>query len=141
MEHNKIKAYFLRVDEELRFPCKGYLGEIENTLSAKQKYVNFGEAGGSIQVVYLTDEIDIICHDEGKMWDFPANRVWVDDNGKALDLLVGNVLAVRHEGSEFTSIRESDIPYIEKHLKPVRVMDDLLVLMPPEVLLTYEGDS
>lgn len=70
MEHNKIKAYFLRVDEDLRLPYQGYLGEIENTLSAKQKYVNFGKANGSIQVVSLTDEIDIICHDEGSCWGF-----------------------------------------------------------------------
>ena len=141
MEHNKIKAYFLRVDKDLRLPYQGYLGEIENTLSAKQKYVNFGKANGSIQVVSLTDEIDIICHDEGKLLGFPANRAWLDNEGEVLDLLVGNLLVVRCEGPDFTSIRESDIPYIEEYLKPVRVMDEVLVPIPPEILPKCNGGS
>ena len=56
----KINAYMLRLNDA-GMPCKGYIGEIENSLEAKQKYVK-----GLIQVVSLNSQIDIICNDEPK---------------------------------------------------------------------------
>ena len=50
----KINAYMLRLND-VGMPCKGYIGEIENSLEAKQKYVK-----GLIQVVSLNSQIDII---------------------------------------------------------------------------------
>ena len=53
-----ITAYLLRVDEEGK-QYQGYLSEVENSLSAEQKYV-----GGYIQVIRLTEEIDAIIADD-----------------------------------------------------------------------------
>ena len=115
-----LKAYFLRVDEESGVVYQGYFGLIENTLEAKQKYVNFGRPDGTIQVIRL-GELDVIVHDEGKLLNFPLNRVWCQDN-KVLDTLNGNILVVRHIGEEFSSIRDSDAALIEKCLRPIKIV-------------------
>ena len=121
-----IRAYFLRVSEESGIPYQGYAGSIANTLEAKQRYVNFGKDGGLIQAVHLNGELDVICHDEGKLLGFPLNRAWV----------------VRHKGDEFASVFDGDIPCIEKYLVPVYPMDgNQFVRMPSGVLPEWEGGA
>lgn len=122
---DRIKAYFMRVSEGGTV-YRGYLGEIENTLKAKQRYVNFGRAGGLIQAVRLTDEIDVVCDDESKMKQFPPNRAWFY-KGELADIFCGNILCVRHEGDVFASIREEDIPAIQGHLRPIIKRDGAYV--------------
>lgn len=142
MRDKFIMAYFMRVDRESGLPYKGYLGTMENALSAEQRYVNFGEAGGCIQVVPLNGDILVICHDEGKVLGFPANRAWLGDDGKVLDLFAGNIMAVRRIGEEFASILESDIPYIEGHLCPAVLLDDgVIARIPDKVLPEYKRGS
>ena len=120
----KIKAYFMRVDRESGTPYQGYFGEIENELEAKQLYVNFDEPGGLIQCICM-DGIDIICHDEGKLRNFPFNRVWIDKDGCVLDIFAGNIMCVRHnDEGEFVSIEESDRETIEKYLLPLAVITE-----------------
>lgn len=130
----KIKAYFMRVDRESATPYQGYFGEIENELKAKQLYVNFDEPGGLIQVLHM-GEIDIICDDEGKLKEFPLNRIWINDTQEVLDIFVGNIMCVRsnNEG-EFTDILESDKEFIEAHLLPLA--DKL-----GNSILTYNADT
>lgn len=61
--------------------------------------------------------------------NYPINRVLVDDDGKPWDILVGNLMAVRHnDEGEFTSIREEDIPVIES----------LLIPLMPDRMIDYE---
>ena len=99
--------------------------EVDNTLEAEQRYVNYDEPHGLITVLSITDEIDVIANDEGKLMNYPINRFVVDDMGGVYDMLVGNLMCVRHNSEgEFTSIREEDIPVIEKHL--VAIMPDNL---------------
>lgn len=120
MKQSKIQAYLLRVDKQSGVVYKGYLAEVDNTLEAEQRYVNFNEANGLIQVVSINNNIDVICNDEGKLRNFPMNRFFVDDDGDVWDLLVGNAMCVRHnKDGEFTSILPEDIPVIEKHLVPI----------------------
>lgn len=108
----KIKAYILRVVDGV--PCKGYIGEIENTLKSKQNYVE-----GIIQVVSLNSAIDIICNDEGKLQGLSPNRAFMAGED-ILDVFVGNILACRHDNEgNFTSIKEEDIAVIEECLKPI----------------------
>lgn len=129
MKQSKIKAYLMRTDEKSKIVYKGYLAEVDNTLEAEQRYVNFNEANGLIQVVSINDDIDIIVNGEGKLNNFPINRFWVSDDGIVLDMLVGNIMCVRHNSSgEFTSIREEDIPVIESHLIPLM----------PDKMIDYE---
>ncbi|MCM1058287.1 MAG: DUF3846 domain-containing protein [Firmicutes bacterium] len=119
MKEKDMTAYFMRVDKEQGIPYRGYAGTIEDSLAALQRYVNFDEPGGWIQAVALGDGILVLCHDEGKLLGFPANRAWLDDEGRVVDVFAGNIMAVRHTGEEFSGILASDIPYVEKHLRPV----------------------
>ena len=107
-----IDAYFLRCDQERQY--RGYVGQIENTLKAKQSYV-----GSLIQAVSLTPEIIVICNDEGKIQQLPPNRAWVESSG-VVDFFAGNILCVRHSGDEFASILPKDIAEIERRLIPLK---------------------
>lgn len=125
MKQEKIQAYLLRVNKLSGVVYKGYLAEVDNTLEAEQRYVNYDEPHGLITVLSITDEIDVIANDEGKLKNYPINRFVVDDMGGVYDMLVGNLMCVRHNSEgEFTSIREEDILVIEKHL--VSIMPDNL---------------
>lgn len=129
MKQEKIQAYLLRVDKLSGVVYKGYLAEVDNTLEAEQRYVNYDEPHGLITVLSITDEIDVIANDEGKLKNYPINRFVVDDMGGVYDMLVGNLMCVRHNSEgEFTSIKEDDIPIIESHLIPLM----------PDKMIDYE---
>lgn len=129
MKQSKIQAYLLRVDKQSGVVYKGYLSEVENSLEAEQRYVNYDEPHGLITVLSITDEIDVIANDEGKLKNYPINRFVVDDMGGVYDMLVGNLMCVRHNSDgEFTSIREEDIPVIESYLIPLM----------PDKMIDYE---
>lgn len=129
MKQSKIQAYLLRVNKLSGVVYKGYLSEVENSLEAEQRYVNYDEPHGLITVVSINNNIDVICNDEGKLRNFPINRFLVSDDGVVLDMLVGNIMCVRHNSDgEFTSIKEDDIPIIESHLIPLM----------PDKMINYE---
>ena len=130
----KINAYMLRLNDA-GMPCKGYIGEIENSLEAKQKYVK-----GLIQVVSLNSQIDIICNDEGKLIGLEPNRAFMDGED-ILDIFVGNILACRHDiEGNFTSIREEDIPVIEECLKPIGgIMGEFVFLKSTDDLPEFQA--
>lgn len=129
MKQSKIQAYLLRVNKLSGVVYKGYLAEVDNTLEAEQRYVNYDEPHGLITVVSINDDIDVICNDEGKLRNFPINRFLISADGNVLDMLVGNIMCVRHNSAgEFTSIREEDISVIESHLIPLM----------PDKMIDYE---
>ena len=120
VEQDKIQAYLLRVDRLSGVVYKGYFANVDNSLEAEQAYINYNEPHGLIAVVSITDEIDVICNDEGKLKNLPINRFLISDDGVVLDMLVGNIMCVRHNSEgEFTSIKEDDIPIIESRLIPL----------------------
>ena len=129
MKQDKIQAYLLRVDRLSGVVYKGYLANVDNSLEAEQAYVNYNEPHGLIAVVSITDEIDVICNDEGKLKNLPINRFLISDDGVVLDMLVGDIMCVRHNSEgEFTSIKEDDIPIIESQLIPLM----------PDKMIDYE---
>lgn len=129
MKQEKIQAYLLRVNKLSGVVYKGYLAEGDNTLEAEQRYVNYDEPHGLITVLSITDEIDVIANDEGKLKNLPINRFLISDDGVVLDMLVGNIMCVRHNSEgEFISIKEDDIPIIESHLIPLM----------PDKMIDYE---
>ena len=125
-----MKVFAMRVEvvNDMVVPRKGEIIEIENTLKAKQDFV-----GGTIQCVSINDEIDLIVNDDGKLIGLPLNRAWLYKD-KLIDLIVGNAFCCRHEGSEFTDIKESDIPAILESLVGVVQQGNNLYMMNEDTL-------
>ena len=119
MKEKEILAYLIRVDEETGTNYRGSFEMIPNELDFKQRFVNFGRAGGLIQVINISG-VDVICHDESKLLQFPPSRAWVEGD-TVLDVFCGNLICVRADLSigEFTSIRREDLKIIQKYLKPI----------------------
>lgn len=133
MKEKRIKIFAMRCED--RKVYKGRIEEIENSLEAKQRFVD-----GHIQIIGLTDEIDLVLNDEGKLDGLSLNRVWLGKDGNILDILVGNVLACRFDSEgDFTSILESDIPMILERLPAVMaVLDNNVFVRNEEDLPEYE---
>lgn len=135
-----ITAYLLRVDEEGK-QYQGYMAEVENSLEAEQKLV-----GGYIQVIRLTDEIDCIINDDGKLQGYPPNRLWKSGN-EIYDFIVGNIQCVRHDDEgNFISIQPEDIPIIEEALVPIVGMGEVdgnivFTTQPSQFLPKWGGDT
>ena len=59
--------------------------EIDDSLESMQAVV-----GGCIQPIYPFDEpVALVCHEEGKLIDLPANRILIDEDGNILDIICG----------------------------------------------------
>ncbi len=136
MTANNIKAYFLR------HGFKAYLGEIANTLVDKQRYV-----GGYIEVISIDGVIDLICNEEGKILHLPVNRALVDDDGEVLDVIVGDILVVRHnDEGDFVDVHENDLEIITKHLRPCQIIGErggytVVKIMPEEELGIWKNEK
>lgn len=129
----RIKVAMMRVQDGQ--PCQCYIEEIENDLKAYQKYV-----GGTIQYVPLTDEIDIICNEEGKLLRLPFNRAWFYD-GSLADIFCGDILACRHDDSgNFTDIKDEDIPVITKDVRPYLCTMLGNFIVPEHTIPEYKGE-
>lgn len=82
--------------------------EIENGLESLQKAV-----GGMIQAVYPYDDpVAIICNEEGKLLDLPANRLLMDEDRVAYDVLCGDFLIVGLGEENFADLSDE---LIEKY--------------------------
>ena len=55
--------------------------EIDDTLRTMQSIV-----GGYIQPIYLDDSVALVCNDEGKLMNLPANRGLRDKDGQIYDM-------------------------------------------------------
>jgi hypothetical protein len=92
--------------------------DIENSLESEQRFV-----GGLIEVVGLTEELDLVCNDEGKINELAPQAIWID-NGKLVDIICGSCFVCRHDDEgNFTDIRKSDEEQIREQLKAVVVLD------------------
>lgn len=136
---NQIRGYFMRVDKETGQKFRGYFGELKNTLRSLQDYVSYNQPHSLIQIIHLTTDIDIIMDEEGKLRQHPINRAIMSEDGKILDIVVGNIVCVRHEGDQFVSILENDRGIIEKQLAPVlTLLGNTVVLEAEDKLPEYE---
>lgn len=84
----KIKAIVKRPDE-----LYGHVCHISNSLQNLQKTV-----GGYIETVYLTDDVVIICNEEGLLQNLPFNMKLHDQE------LVGTLIVCGIEGDELTDL-------------------------------------
>lgn len=130
-----ITGYALRVADD-GIVYRPYLYECPNELKALQAFV-----GGRIEVIHI-DDLDVIINEEGKLIELPPNRIWVTDQEKVLDILRGNILVVRAEGENFSSVRVDDIDKINQFLPPYLGIDSetktVITLANADLLPVYE---
>ena len=69
---------------------------------------------GYIQIVYLTDDIALVCNEEGKLHGLTPNRCF--DLPFFTDIVVGNIIFVKvdNETGEFDSLTAKDIERLNK---------------------------
>ena len=100
--------------------------EIENSLKAEQAFV-----GGLIECTALTEEIDLICNDEGWLIGLEP-RVAIPESET---IIAGDCFICRHDRrGNFQSIREEDIPLIESKVQ--YITEEMLLRL---ALLKYFG--
>ena len=107
--------------------------EIDDSLKAMQDIV-----GGLIQPIYLDDSTALICNDERKLMDLPANRGLRDENGQMYDIVFGTffLCGALADSDHFTSLTPEQIErYREQFYTPEMFwgMDGRIVCLPLEV--------
>ena len=109
---SKIKVVLCEPDEQAR------IVEIGNSLSAMQNAV-----GGYIEQVRLTENVSLICNDEGKINGLPLNRAVCDDKGNIVDIIAGPFFICANGVDEFKSLSDKQlVKYIEKFRWPESIM-------------------
>ena len=107
--------------------------EINDSLKEMQ-----GIVGGLIQPIYLGDSVVLICNDEGKLMNLPANRGLRDENGQMCDIIFGTffLCGAPADSDHFTSLTPEQIErYRERFYTPEMFwgMDGHIVCLPIEV--------
>lgn len=108
--------------------------EIDGSLHTMQ-----GIVGGLIQPVYpFDDPVALVCNDEGKLMNLPANRGLRDKDGQIYDIIFGTffLCGVPADCDHFTSLIPEQIKtYQEKFYTPEMFwdMDGRIVRLPLKV--------
>ena len=87
--------------------------EIENEQGAFQEFVK-----GDIEIMSLTEDLRLVCNKDSLSDNdgMGITAVWFD-NGEVVDIIYGNCFVCRYAENNFSDIRDSDIPVINKLLK------------------------
>ena len=108
--------------------------EINDSLSAMQEIV-----GGLIQPIYLFDEpVALVCNDEGKLLDLPANRGLRNKDGQIYDIVCGTffLCGAPPDSDHLTSLTPEKIQrYQERFYAPEMFwgLDGHIVCLPLEI--------
>lgn len=107
--------------------------EIDDSLSVMQEIV-----GGYIQAVHLDDSVVLVCNEEGKFMDLPANRGLRNKSGQMYDIVFGTffLCGAPPDSEHFTSLTPEQIQqYQERFYTPEMFwgMDGRIVCLPLEV--------
>ena len=108
--------------------------EINDSLSAMQEIV-----GGLIQPIYLFDEpVALVCNDEGKLLDLPANRGLRNKDGQIYDIVCGTffLCGAPPDSDHLTSLTPEQIQqYQERFYAPEMFwgLDGHIVCLPLEI--------
>ena len=108
--------------------------EINDSLKEMQ-----GIVGGYIQAIYPFEEpVALVCNDEGKLMDLPANRGLRDENGQIYDIVFGTffLCGAPADSDHFTSLTPEQIEqYRNMFYTPEMFwgMDGRIVCLPLEV--------
>lgn len=83
--------------------------EIDNSLEDMQDMVE-----GYIETYPITEELIIICNEEGKLMNLPINLV-VMLNDKVVDYICGDIFITKGDGNgEFTDLSDADIDVVKR---------------------------
>lgn len=108
--------------------------DIDGTLESMQSIV-----GGLIQLVYpFEGPVALVCNDEGKLMDLPANRALRDKNGQVYDIVFGTFFLCGAPGDSdhFTSLTPEQVEQYRKRFYTPEMfwgMDGRIVCLPLEV--------
>ena len=108
--------------------------EIDGSLESMQEIV-----GGLIQPVYpFDDSVVLVCNDEGKVMNLPANRGLWDKDGQIYDIVSGTFFLCGAPGDSdhFTSLTPEQIERYEERFHTPEMfwgMDGRIVCLPLEV--------
>ena len=107
--------------------------EINDSLKEMQ-----GIVGGLIQPIYLDDSVALVCNDEGKLMDLPANRGLRDENGQMYDIVFGTffLCGAPADSDHFTSLTPEQIEQYRKMFYTPEMfwgMDGRIVCLPLDV--------
>lgn len=108
--------------------------EIDGSLESMQEIV-----GGLIQPIYPFDDlVALVCNDEGKLMNLPANRGLRDEDGQIYDIVCGTffLCGAPDDSDDFTSLTPEQIERYEKLFHTPEMfwgMDGHIVCLPLEV--------
>ena len=108
--------------------------EIDDSLKEMQ-----GIVGGYIQAIYPFEEpVALVCNDEGKLMDLPANRGLRDENGQIYDIVFGTffLCGAPADSDHFTSLTPEQIEQYRKMFYTPEMFwgtDGHIVCLPLEV--------
>ena len=108
--------------------------EIDGSLKSMQEVV-----GGLIQALYPFDEpVALVCNDEGKLMNLPANRGLRDKNGQIYDIVVGTffICGAPGDSDRFISLTPEQIERYRKRFHTPEMflgMDGQIVCLPLEI--------
>ena len=108
--------------------------EIDGSLESMQEIV-----GGLIQPVYpFDDPVALVCNDEGKLMNLPANRGLRDEDGQIYDIVCGTffLCGAPADSDHFTSLTLEQIKRYQKLFYTPEMfwgMNGRIVCLPLEV--------
>ena len=106
--------------------------EIDGSLESMQ-----GIVGGLIQPVYpFDDPVALVCNDEGKLMNLPANRGLRDKDGQIYDIVFGTFFLCGVDSNHFSSLTPEQLErYRQRFYTPEMFwgMDGRIVCLPLEV--------
>lgn len=108
--------------------------DIDGSLESMQSIV-----GGLIQPIFPFDEpVALVCNDEGKLMNLPANRGLRDKNGKIYDIVCGTffICGAPADSDHFTSLTPEQIERYQKQFHTPEMflgMDSHIVCLPLEI--------
>lgn len=108
--------------------------EINDSLKEMQ-----GIVGGYIQSIYPFEEpVALVCNDEGKLMDLPANRGLRNKDGQIYDIVFGTffLCGAPADSDHFTSLTTEQIERYQKRFYTPEMfwgMDGHIVCLPLEV--------
>ena len=115
--------------------CRPEVREIDGSLKSMQEVV-----GGLIQALnpFAEPDVALVCHDEGKLLNLPANRGLRDENGQIYDIVCGTffICGAPADCGHFTSLTPEQIErYRERFYTPEMFwgMDGHIVCLPMKI--------